>query len=278
MWKNKLEEAGVKVLIGVPKMKVHAKLCLIKKRTGKTSKYYGFVSTGNLNEKTSTVYSDHCLITANKEIMSDVNKIFNYLESRDFKTAKLDHCKHLLVSPFNMRTKLLSLIDHEIKLAKDKKKASITLKLNSLSDHVLIEKLYEAAFAGVEIWLIVRGICCMLTENKKFKFHVKAISIVDEYLEHARVMVFYNDGKPKVFISSADWMIRNIEHRVEAACPIFDSAIKNEIIDILAIQLHDNVKARILNNEQNNLYINPRNAAKIRSQVEIYKYLHKRTY
>lgn len=278
LWKNKLEEAGVKVLIGVPKMKVHAKLCLIKKKTGKTFKHYGFVSTGNLNEKTSTVYSDHCLITANKEIMSDVNKIFNYLESRDFRTAKLDHCKHLLVSPFNMCIKLLSLIDHEIKLAKDKKKASITLKLNSLSDHVLIEKLYEAAFAGVEIWLIVRGICCMLTENKKFKFHVKAISIVDEYLEHARVMVFYNDGKPKVFISSADWMIRNIEHRVEAACPIFDPAIKNEIIDILAIQLHDNVKARILNNEQNNVYINPRNAAKIRSQVEIYQYLHKRTY
>ena len=176
-----------------------------------------------------------------------------------------------------MRKQLIGLIDNEIKNSRENKKGLIILKLNSLSDEILIEKLYEAAAAGVEIKLIIRGICCLLTENKKFKREIKAISIVDEYLEHARVMIFYNNGKEKIYISSADWMIRNIEHRVEVACMIYDESIKKELIDILDIQLHDNVKARILNNEQNNVYVNPRNTKKVRSQVEIYNYLNRKS-
>jgi polyphosphate kinase len=172
-----------------------------------------------------------------------------------------------------MRKQLMALINKEIKIAHSKKPAAITLKLNSLSDKILIEKLYEAAGAGVEIKLIIRSICCMLTENKKIKKHMQAISIVDEYLEHARVLIFHNGGHEKVFISSADWMVRNIDHRVEAACPILDKSIRQEIIDIINIQLNDNVKARVLNNTQDNQYMNLRNRIKIRSQVETYNYL-----
>jgi polyphosphate kinase len=158
-------------------------------------------------------------------------------------------------------------------MARLKKPAAITLKLNSLSDEMLIDKLYEAAKAGVEVKLIIRGIFCFLTDNKKFKHPVQAISIVDEYLEHSRIMIFHNSGKEKTFISSADWMVRNIDHRVEAACPIFEKGIQQELKDILHIQLSDNIKARKLDNGLDNQYVNPRNTKKVRSQVETYNYL-----
>jgi len=177
-----------------------------------------------------------------------------------------------------MRNACIALIEKEIKNARDKKKASITLKLNSLSDEPLIKKLHEAAKAGVEIKMIIRGICCMLTEIKNIKYSIKAISIVDEYLEHARIMIFHNSGKEKVFISSADWMTRNIDHRIEATCPILDDNIRQELKYMLEIQFHDNIKARILNNEQNNIYINPRNTKKVRSQVGTYNYLFSKKY
>ena len=274
-WKEELEEAGVKVLIGVDNMKVHAKLCLIKKRYNNNTIHYGFVSTGNLNERTATVYGDHCLLTSDRNIMADVNRIFHYLEDPLTRGSFLDACKTLLVSPGGMRAQFVELINKEIAFARKKKSAAITLKLNSLSDEGLINKLYEAAQAGVEINLVIRGICCMLTENKKFK-EVYAISIVDEYLEHARVMIFHHGGKEKVFISSADWMVRNLDHRIEAACPIFEKDIQQEIKDILQIQLKDNIKARILDNDLSNQYVNPRNTKKVRSQVEVYNYLHRK--
>ncbi len=274
-WKEELEEAGVKVLLGVPNMKVHAKLCLIKKKIDNRYIFYGFVSTGNLNERTAQVYADHCLLTANKSIMADVNRMFNYLEQPKTRDGLLKACKTLLVSPVSMRSHLISLIDKEIKVARQKKPAAITVKINSLSDELLIDKLYEAARAGVTLRLVVRGIFCMHTENKKFK-DVDAISIVDEYLEHARLFVFHNGGKEKVFISSADWMVRNIDHRVEAACPIFDKDIQAELKDILLIQQKDNIKARILDNALQNQYVNPRNQKKIRSQVEIWNYLYRK--
>jgi len=276
-WKNILEDAGVKVFIGVPDMKVHAKLCLIKKRRANHTVHYGFVSTGNLNEKTSLVYADHCLLTSDTHIMADVNRMFNYLENPK-NIQPLKACKRLIVSPVNMRKQFNILIDKEIKSAKENKPASIILKLNSLSDEELIMKLYAAARAGVKLKMIIRGICCMFTESKKFKKKIKAISIVDEYLEHARVMVFEHDGKEKTFISSADWMLRNIEHRIEAACPIIDKEIQQELKDIINIQLSDNVKARILNNELSNKYVNGENPKKIRSQIEIYNYLLKKKY
>ena len=174
-----------------------------------------------------------------------------------------------------MRRLISLFINKEIRAAKSKRPASITLKLNSLSDEKLIEKLHEAAKAGVEIKMVVRGIFCMYTENKKFKVPVEAISIVDEYLEHARVMIFHNGGKEKVYISSADWMLRNIDHRIEVACPILEKNMQQEIKDLLNIQLSDNIKARILDNDLSNQYINPRNTKKVRSQVEIYNYLYK---
>ncbi|MEI2750405.1 MAG: polyphosphate kinase 1 [Ferruginibacter sp.] len=275
-WKKELEESGVKVLLGVPGMKVHAKLCLIKKRSNNQTTHYGFVSTGNLNEKTALAYGDHCLLTSDRNIMADVNRIFTYLESPKTRESYLRSCKTIIISPPGMRKQLFALINREIKNVQSGKKGGITLKLNSLSDELLIQKLYDAAKAGVEIKMVIRGICCMYTENKKFKMAVQAISIVDEYLEHARVMIFHNDGKEKVFISSADWMVRNIDHRIEATCPILDDGLREELKALLDIQLHDNIKARILNNEQNNLYVNPRNTKKVRSQVEIYNYLHRK--
>jgi len=275
-WKEELEEAGVKVLLGVPDMKVHAKLCLIKKRVNNTTTHYGFVSTGNLNEKTAQVYSDHCLLTSDRNIMADVNRIFTYLEHPKTREQFLKACKTLIVSPANMRKAITGFINREIKAAKSKKPAAITLKLNSLSDILLIERLNEAARAGVEIKMIIRGICCMYTESKKFKIPVQAISIIDEYLEHARVMIFYNGGNEKVYISSADWMVRNIDHRIEAAAPILEKEMQQEIKDLLNIQLSDNIKARVLDNDLSNQYINPRNTKKIRSQVEIYNYLYKK--
>jgi polyphosphate kinase len=276
-WKERLEEGGVKVFIGLPNLKVHAKLCLIKKRVNNRTVHFGFVSTGNLNEKTASMYGDNCLLTSNRQIMADVNRMFTYLENPK-NTQPLKACKKLLVSPITMRRQLHVLIDKEIKSAREGKQASIILKLNSLSDEELIIKLYEAARAGVKIKMVIRGICCMLTENKKFKKKVKAISIVDEYLEHARVMIFHNEGKEKVFISSADWMVRNIDHRVEAACPILDKEIQQELKEILDIQLSDNVKARTLDNELSNIYVEPGNSKKIRSQIETYNYLLKKKY
>lgn len=277
-WKEELEEAGVNVLLGVPDMKVHSKICLIKKIVKTHTMLYGFVSTGNLNERTAKIYGDHCLLTSNKHIMADVNRIFHFLEQPKTRIRYLRACKTLLVSPTTMRKSLIQLITKEIRIAKSGKPAAITLKMNSLSDEMLIAKLYEAAKAGVEIKMVVRGIFCMLTESKKYKAPVQAISIIDEYLEHARVMIFKNGGDEKVFINSADWMVRNIDHRIEAACPVFDKDIQKEIKDMLQIQLSDNIKARKLDNDLSNLYVNPRNTRKVRSQVETYNYLYRKTY
>ncbi|MBC7589139.1 MAG: polyphosphate kinase 1 [Chitinophagaceae bacterium] len=276
-WKEMLEQEGVQVLLGLPKIKVHAKLCIIKKRVHNRTIQYGFVSTGNLNEKTANVYGDHCLLTSNRNVMADMNRIFNYLANWKTGTNHLAQCKTLLVCPNNMRKQIEAFINREIKNAKAKKAAAITLKVNSLSDALLINKLYEAALAGVEIKLIVRGIFCAAMENKKFKVPVEAISIVDEYLEHARVMIFHNGGNEKTYISSADWMVRNLDHRVEAAIPIMDKKIKQELKEIIHIQLKDNVKARLLDNELSNNYVPSAGKKRVRSQIETFQYLHQKT-
>jgi polyphosphate kinase len=275
-WKDRLEDEGVKVLIGIPNMKVHAKLCVIRKRVNDRIINYGFVSTGNLNEGTAKVYADHALLTSNREIMADANRIFNYIEHYKTGTHFLKACTAILPSPVFARNEILKMINGEIKNAARKKRASIIAKMNSLSDEKIIDALYGAAKAGVEIKLIVRGIFCMLTDRNKFANPIQAISIVDEYLEHARVWIFHNGGKEKVYISSADWMVRNLDHRVEASCPIYDEKLKKELKDILNIQLRDNVKARWLNNELNNDYILPTDDSIIRSQLETYKYLHQK--
>jgi polyphosphate kinase len=260
-------------------MKVHAKICVIKKREFNRTKQYAFVSTGNLNENTATYYGDHCLLTTNRKIIADVNRIFDFLEHPVKKQANLRNCKILLVSPVSMRNVMLSLIDKEIRIARRKKPASVIIKLNSLVDVVLIEKLYTAAKAGVDIKMIIRGICCAYTGQKAFKGHINAISIIDGYLEHARVLVFGNSKEPLVFISSADWMVRNLDHRVEAACPVYDKESQQELIDILNIQLAENVKGRILDNEQTNTYVQrEEDKPEVRSQEAIYKYLRNKHY
>ena len=272
-WKKVLEEEGVKVLLGVPNMKIHAKLGIVKKRSGNKTIQYGFVSTGNLHEKTARVYGDHCLLTANRNVMADINRIFKYLENWQTGMAELRNCKTLLVCPLKMRKELQLLIGKEIKQAKLGKPASIILKLNSLSDQSLISSLHEAAQAGVNIQLIIRGIYCPIIGPKKQAVPLNAISIVDEFLEHARVMIFHNQGQEKVFISSADWMVRNLDHRVEAAIPILNPDLASELKEIIHIQLRDNVKARMLDTQLTNNYVSSKGKRPIRSQVEIYKFL-----
>ena len=271
-WKERLEEEGVKVLIGILNMKVHAKICVIRKRLADRIVQYGFVSTGNLNEDTARIYADHCLLTSNRNIMADVNRIFNYIEHYKTGTHFLKACSTLLPSPGFARRELVRLIRNEAKNFSRGKPARIIAKMNSLSDEELIGELYQAAKAGVEINLIVRGIFCMVTDDPQYGGRIKAVSIVDEFLEHSRVWVFHNAGKEKVYISSADWMVRNLDHRVEASCPIFDERIKSELKSILNIQLHDNVKARSLSSDLGNAYI-PANGVQIRSQIETYNYL-----
>lgn len=273
-WKERLEEEGVKVLIGIPNMKVHAKLCVIRKRVGDAIVQYGFVSTGNLNEDTAKVYADHCLLTSNKAIMTDANRIFNYIEHYKTGTHFLKACTTLLPSPNFARKEIIKMIRTETKNAQRGLPAVICAKMNSLSDEEMIDELYSAAKAGVDVNLIVRGIFCMLSEDQKFVKPVKAISIVDEYLEHARVWIFHNNGKEKMYISSADWMVRNLDHRVEASCPIFDPEIRSELKDIITIQLKDNIKARVLNNRLSNDYVAAEQGQEqVRSQYETYFYL-----
>lgn len=274
-WKERLEEEGIKVLIGLPNMKVHAKMCLITKTENGFTRHYGFISTGNLNEKTARIYCDTCLLTSDRFIMADINRVFRYLESPLKNQKLLSACKTLLLSPLTMRKQMLSLINTEIKNQLKKKPSGIILKLNSLSDPVLIRKLYEAAQKGVSVQLIIRGIFCTPLAGKARK-KVKAISIVDEYLEHSRILLFKNGGKDKVFISSADWMVRNLDHRIEAACQITDEMMIQEINDYLQIQLGDTSKARILDEQMANRYVMPPAKRRLRSQRELYRYLYKK--
>ena len=276
-WKEILEEEGIIVLLGVPRMKVHAKLCIIKKITNNRLQQYGFVSTGNLNEKTAKVYGDHCLLTSNRNIMADINRIFNYLENWEKGNTPLKACKTLMVCPLAMRKQLMEHINREIKAAKAGKPAGIILKLNSLSDAILIEQLNTAAKAGVKVQIINRGIFCAKIQNQKMKQPIEAISIVDEYLEHARVMIFHNGGKEKIYISSADWMVRNLDHRIEAAVPVLDKQLQQELKEIIHIQLRDNIKARVLDSDLSNNYVPSAGKKKIRSQIETYHYLYLKT-
>lgn len=278
-WKAQLEEEGVKVVLGLHDMKAHAKLCVIKKREFNRTKQYGFISTGNLNENTASYYGDHTLLTANREIIADMNRIFDYFENPLKKVSNLKNCKTLPISPLNMRKVMMTELNREIRLAKKKKNASVIIKLNNLVDNILVEKLYTAARAGVDIKMVIRGICCAYTQQKAFKGHMSAISIIDEYLEHARVFVFSNGKNPHVYISSADWMVRNLDHRIEVACPIYDHAIQQELVDILNIQLAENVKGRTLDNEQSNDYVvREDHKPEVRSQEAIYKYLKSKSY
>jgi polyphosphate kinase len=271
-WKTIMEEEGINVLVGVPNKKVHAKLCIIQKKVSNRLVKYGFISTGNLNEKTAKVYADHCLFTASVAILNEATRIFNYLENWQQGDRPIAKMRNLLISPINMRNTIIELINNEIKHAKQGKKALIIIKLNSITDITLIEHLYKAVKENVEVHLIIRGINTLQINNDKSTKKLNAISIVDQYLEHARVMIFHNNGVEKVYISSADWMVRNLDHRIEVAVPILDTTIKKELIDIINIQLKDNQKARILDSELANKYV-PLVGRKYKSQEETYLYL-----
>lgn len=271
-WKTIMEEEGINVLVGVPNKKVHAKLCIIQKKLGTRLVKYGFISTGNLNEKTARVYADHCLLTASTTIMNEANRIFNYLENWQLGDKPIAKMRNLLISPINMRNSIIEFINAEIANAKKGKKAQIIVKLNSITDTILIEHLYKAVKENVEVHLIIRGITTLKANHDKMNAKLNAISIVDQYLEHARVLIFHNNGNEKVYISSADWMVRNLDHRIEVAVPINDKLIKKELIDIINIQLKDNQKARVLDAELMNKYV-PLVGRKFKSQEETYQYL-----
>lgn len=273
-WANKLQEEGATVIYGVPGLKVHSKLFLITTRVNGKELKFAHIGTGNFNEKTARIYTDFSLLTADKSITDEISNVFDFY-ANNFKTGIY---KYLAVAPFYMRQTFVNLIDNEITNAKAGKKAFMILKMNSLVDKDMIEKLYEASQAGVQITLIIRGICSLVTEIAGYSDNIKAYSIVDKYLEHARVFIFGNNGDEKIYITSADWMSRNLDSRSEVAVPILNAEIKKQIKDIINIQLSGNTKVRILDRLQQNLYKKPKpGERKIRVQDEIYNYLKKDT-
>lgn len=271
LWGNKLLAEGVKVIYGVPGLKVHSKLCLITRVKNYVTERYAAVGTGNFNEDTARVYTDHLLLTVNKKITNEVYKAFNFFSVN----YKKDNFYHLVLSPFFLRNKIISLIENEIKNAKEGKKAYIYLKLNNLTDTEIITNLYEASNAGVKIRLIIRGMLSLVPGVKKTSENIKAIGIVDRYLEHSRFLIFANGGMEQIYISSADLMPRNLDHRIEVTCPVFDKNIRAEIREVFNIQWSDNVKARIFNETQSNEFVKS-DKDKVQSQLEVYNYI-KRT-
>ena len=264
---EQLKAEGVKLIFGVRGLKVHSKICVIEREEGKGIKRYGFISTGNFNESTAKVYTDYTLFTANQDILKEVNKVFNFFETN----YNIQKYKHLIVSPHYTKKILKQLIDEEIKNAKAGKEAYIKLKMNNITSYKMIDKLYEASRAGVKIQMIVRGICCLVPGIEGMSENIEVISIVDKFLEHPRLFIFGNNGNPKVYISSADWMTRNISFRVEVGCPIYDKTIKQELIDTFEISWADNVKARVIDQAQDNHY-RPHTLPAQRSQVALYEY------
>jgi len=267
-WSRMLEEVGANIYFGIPRLKVHAKLLCITRKEDRRLVNYACVSTGNFHEGNAAVYSDLILFTADKRITNEVKKVFEFFAH----TYRNQSYRHLLASPLYMRKKFYRLIDNEIKNKKAGRKAKIILKINNLVDKEIIYKLYQANNAGVEIILIIRGICSLIPGIPGMSENIKAISIVDKFLEHSRIMLFHNNGKEIIYISSADWMGRNLDRRIEIACPIYDKDIQKELRDMIDIQLRDNVKARIINEEQDNQYISTQNKEEVRSQFVLHEY------
>ncbi|MPQ46547.1 polyphosphate kinase 1 [Marinifilum sp. N1E240] len=264
---REMRKAGVKIIYSIPGLKVHAKIALVKRRGEKVD--YAFLSTGNFNEKTAKVYADHGFFTADPAIIQDLKQLFDYLENKTpgYKFNKL------LIGQFNLKSELIRLIDREIENVKKGGKGYIILKMNGLQEREMIKKLYEASESGVKIDLILRGICC-LKPDQKYSKNIRVIRIVDQFLEHARAFYFHNEGEELLYLSSADWMNRNLQRRIECAFPITDPSIKNELIHILNIQLSDNVSARILDGKLDNIPLKRnKHDADVRSQIEIAEFL-----
>jgi polyphosphate kinase len=268
-WAEEMEKAGVKVYYSFPGLKVHAKIACVSRKEKDKIQNYCYLGTGNFNEKTARIYADFGLLTRDERITYEVEKVFEFLTKK-----KLEYeFEHLLVAQFNMRSTFLELIDKEIKNAKNGLPAKIILKMNSLEDKKMIKRLYKASRAGVEIIIIVRGICCLVPGVKGLSKNIRVISIIDRYLEHARFYIFHNNGEPLIYAASADWMKRNLSRRIEVAFPIYDKSIRQGILDMVEIQLNDNTKARIIDAEQSNKYQTNSLTDKVRSQTDTYKLL-----
>lgn len=264
---EQMQREGVKLLFGVAGLKVHCKICVLERMQEGKLKKFSLISTGNFNESTARIYTDYTLFTANQKIGKELNRVFDFFEVN----YKVKEYKHLIVSPHYTRTAIYDLIETEIFNTMQGKKSGIKLKLNSLSDNKLIDKLYAASRAGVKIQLIVRGICCLIPGVKSMSENIEVISVVDKFLEHPRLYIFENDGAPKIYISSADFMRRNLDTRVEVSCPIYDQQIQEEILETFDICWSDNVKSRYISQKQDNLYKNNTNQ-KVRSQFALYSY------
>ncbi|MEO9891093.1 polyphosphate kinase 1 [Aurantibacter sp.] len=271
-WGKILEKNGANVIYSYPGIKVHSKILLIKRVVDKYTSLYGYISTGNFNEKTSKVYTDSGLLTANMDVLNELSQVFDVLEGK----VIIPKPKELLISPFNMRKKFTQLIETEIDNSKLGKKAYITLKLNSLQDPEMINLLYKASNAGVKIRLLIRGICCLVPGIIGQSENISITSIVDRFLEHSRVYIFGNGGEEKMFLGSADWMTRNLDHRIEVITPILDVDIHEKLRTMLNFQLNDTVKARIIDAEQSNEYVQGSDMT-ASAQHLIYQYLKKKT-
>ena len=262
-----MQAEGIKLIFGVKGLKVHSKICVVERLEGKKIKRYGFVSTGNFNESTSNIYTDVTVLTSDSRIMKEVNKVFEFFEVN----YKIYRYKDLIVSPHYTRSKFTKLIDEEIEKALNDKPAMIRLKMNSLSDYKMIDKLYDASRAGVKVQLIVRGICCLIPGVPGLSDNIEAVSIVDNLLEHSRIYIFGTDEEAKVYISSADFMTRNIDERVEVTCPIYDDGIKTELIDTFKIYWKGNVKVRLHSERLENRY-RRLGEERFKAQEELYNY------
>ncbi|GAA0512107.1 polyphosphate kinase 1 [Tatumella terrea] len=268
-WAKRLTEAGVHVIFSAPGLKIHAKLFLISRREGEEVVRYAHIGTGNFNEKTARLYTDYSLLTSDARITNEVRRVFNFIEN-PYRPVSFDY---LMVSPQNSRRMLYKLVDQEIANAQAGKPAGITLKINNLVDKGLVDRLYAASGAGVKVNLLVRGMCSLIPDLPGISTNIRVISIVDRYLEHDRVYIFENDGDKKVYLSSADWMTRNIDYRIEVAVIILDPQIKQRILDIIGILFSDTVKARIIDKELSNQYVPRGNRRKVRGQLAIYDYI-----
>lgn len=270
IWGRKFEEKGAKVLYSFPNIKVHSKILYMERQEEDGIKAYAYIGTGNFNATTAQIYCDHALFTANPKITKDLDQVFRILK-REILLPKL---KTLLISPFNLRDRFEQLIQREIEHAQNDRPAFIMAKMNSLEDKQMIDMLYRASNAGVKIKLLVRGFCCLVPQVKGQSQNIEVISIVDRFLEHARLFLFHNNGKEELYMGSADWMTRNLDKRIEVVTPILDEDIFRELMDIVEIQFLDNTKARIIDRESNNEYVEVEaNADKVRSQYDIYNYL-----
>lgn len=265
---EQMQTEGIELIFGIKGLKVHSKICMIERIEEGKIRRYGLISTGNFNESTAKVYTDVTLFTAHQQILKDISKIFEFFDIN----YRLHRYKHLIVSPHYTRTRIYRLIDKEIMYATMGKPAYIKLKMNSLSDFKMIDKLYEASRAGVKIQLLVRGICSLIPGVKGMSENIEAISIVDNYLEHSRIFIFANDNDPEVYISSADFMTRNLDGRVEVTCPIYDPVIKQEIMDSFAVGWKGNVKARLHSENLDNKYRTRGHNKVFRAQLETYNY------